>query len=260
MIISKFVPQFPTHQNAVDLFDGKWACDLSELQPDLRGGPAPLFKQDSRPRQMQAYLCDLGLSLCDMEILEIGPLEGAHTYQLEELGAKAVLAIESNSEAYLKCLIVKEIAGLKRSRFLLGNAQEHLASAQEGIDLIFCSGVLYHMADPCEFIRLMCKATKWIYVWTHIFDSEFIPSSVEGDRHAVSVERYGERLTYYQRNYGDMGHKSFLGGVEQVSSWITLDDMTKCFAMNNFELTNLIVEKAHFNGPAVSFLAKRVIL
>ncbi len=37
-----------------------------------------------------------------MNILELGPLEGAHTYQLR------ILAIEANAEAFLKCLVVKE--------------------------------------------------------------------------------------------------------------------------------------------------------
>ena len=56
--------------------------------------------------------------LAGFGILELGPLEGAHTYRLEQLGAERILAIEANVEAYLKCLIVKEILGLIKSKLL----------------------------------------------------------------------------------------------------------------------------------------------
>jgi hypothetical protein len=61
--------------------------------------------------------------LDDMSLLELGPLEGAHTYQLEKLGAKSILAIEANVEAFLKCLITKEITGLQVAKFMLGISQ-----------------------------------------------------------------------------------------------------------------------------------------
>ena len=59
-------------------------------------------------------------------ILELGPLEGAHTYQLEKLGAAEIVAIEANKEAFLKCLIIKELAQLERARFLLGDFVTYL--------------------------------------------------------------------------------------------------------------------------------------
>ena len=42
-------------------------------------------------------------------VLELGPLEGAHTYMLQQLGAKEIISIESNKRAFLKCLIIKNI-------------------------------------------------------------------------------------------------------------------------------------------------------
>ena len=44
-------------------------------------------------------------------VLELGPLEGAHTYQLHQRGAN-IVAVEASKQAYLKCLITKEIVGL----------------------------------------------------------------------------------------------------------------------------------------------------
>lgn len=73
-------------------------------------------------------------SLDAMTILELGPLEGAHTYQLARLGAKHILAIEANSEAYLKCLVVKEILQIPRCRFLLGDCLIFLQAHHDPFD------------------------------------------------------------------------------------------------------------------------------
>lgn len=54
-------------------------------------------------------------------VLELGPLEAGHTYLIEKLGASSVLGIESNARAYLKCLVVKEVMGMTKSHFLLGD-------------------------------------------------------------------------------------------------------------------------------------------
>jgi len=48
------------------------------------------------------------------KVLELGPLEGAHTYMLEKAGGD-VLSIEGNHGAYIRCLIVKNFYGLKLS-------------------------------------------------------------------------------------------------------------------------------------------------
>src|SRR5437764_1159033 len=100
---TKFEERAPAHANAIDIFAGRWAADLSEFDPAWRGGDAKLAV-DPRPGYAARYLGTAGY-LDGMTVLELGPLEGAHTYQLEQLGAARILAVESNVEAYLKCLI-----------------------------------------------------------------------------------------------------------------------------------------------------------
>src|SRR6187200_3094366 len=116
----KFEHRGPSHQNAVDIFQGKWASDFSEVCPGLRAGQRQLFTLDSRPRNA-ARLLGVNGRLDGMRVLELGPLEGAHTYQLEKLGAARVLAVEANAEAFLKCLITKEIADLRVAKFMHGD-------------------------------------------------------------------------------------------------------------------------------------------
>lgn len=85
----------PTHRNATDLFADRWASDLSELAPGPKAGGLPGFRADPRPGQAAAHLGVDG-RLDGYEVLELGPLEGGRTCQLEALGAKRITAVESN--------------------------------------------------------------------------------------------------------------------------------------------------------------------
>ena len=115
-ILDQYVTTTPSPQNAVDIFAGEWSSKLPEPFAEVRAGSALLFA-DAR---LEWGLTQLG-GVTGKTVLELGPLEGGHTYMLEQGGAASVVAIEANTRAYLKCLITKELLGLKRARFLCGN-------------------------------------------------------------------------------------------------------------------------------------------
>lgn len=254
---ARLVQERPAAKNAVALFQGKWACDLRELDPALASGSAPLFRVDRRPVELEAELNKLGRSVAGARILEIGPLEAAHSFQLEQLGAAEILSIESNSDAYLKCLIVKEIAGLKATRFLLGDAQLYVRDTSDRYDLVFCCGVLYHLADPFEFIRHACTLTDYVYVWTHFFDPAVTLLTPDGQRQPVRVDKGALSLTYYQRHYVEIDNDKFLGGNQFLSSWMPLPDLEASFRAAGFTPRIMNVDRAHPNGPAVTMLCIR---
>ena len=122
---AKFDQRPPQAQNAIDIFRDRWASDLSDVVPGVVSGPARHFGSDARPVHAMQHLAR-SAGMTAPRILELGPLEGGHTYQLDRLGAAEIVAVESNVEAYLKCLIAKELTGIKNARFLLGDFVEHL--------------------------------------------------------------------------------------------------------------------------------------
>jgi hypothetical protein len=79
----------PSYQTAVNLFRDRWASDLSEILGVSGSGPARLFTQDKRPEQLANSLGKDG-RIDGMTVLELGPLEAAHTWFLEKLGANDV--------------------------------------------------------------------------------------------------------------------------------------------------------------------------
>src|SRR5690349_6333313 len=108
-----YIRTAPSAQNAVDIFRGEWSSQLpATLQGEAKAGDTPLFEDDRIKWAIEQFG-----GATNFTALELGPLEGGHSYMLERQGATSVLAIEANVRAYLKCLITKELLGLKKVTF-----------------------------------------------------------------------------------------------------------------------------------------------
>jgi SAM-dependent methyltransferase len=248
----KFEIRSPSNQNAVDLFEGRWASDFAGVCPALRAGHVPLFIWDKRP-QDAARLLGVNGRLDGMRVLELGPLEGAHTYQLEKLGAASILAIEANAEAFLKCLITKEITGLRVAKFMYGDFSEYMKNSNEKFDVVFCCGVLYHLPDPLSLIYSISKITEKCFVWTHYYDKEHYAG---GPREVRFDPRYpGVRM--YASEYNNMDSGGFLGGNRPISVWLERDDIISAFYLAGFHEIEVIDETpTHPHGACFSFVAR----
>ncbi len=248
--IVRFEQRVPSPQTAVDVFRDRWACDLSPLLEVTGTGANLLFTHDKRPLQVAERFGGGGL-LQGMNLLEIGPLEGAHTWKFEQLGAESIVAVEASAEAWLKCLIVKELLGLTRARFLLGDALAYLQEERRRFDIVMCSGVLYHMADPLELIEQIATVSDRCFVWTHYYHP---------DRHPVefapaTVVRNGEQFTYWRHTYGDRS-VGFWGGNQSTAVWMSREDLLRAFELFGLDKIAIVDDEfQHPNGPAFTFAA-----
>src|SRR5215212_97505 len=165
-ILDAYVHSAPSAQNAIDIFKGEWASRFpAALGTPVEAGGIPLF-EDGR---IIWAINELG-GIQGNRILELGPLEGGHSYMLELYGAASVISIEANTRAYLKCLIAKELLDMKRVKYLCGDFIEYLKTSAEQFDMIMGSGVLYHMRNPVELLSLLAGHTNRLFLWTHYFD------------------------------------------------------------------------------------------
>lgn len=256
MSFQKFEPRAPSAQTAVDVFAGKWASDLSRVMAVANSGGADLFVSDPRPKwAAEAFGKGTG-RLDGMRVLELGPLEGGHSYQLEKLGAAAVVAIDTNTEAYLKCLIVKEVLGLTRCEFRLGDALEYMKTTADRYDVVFCSGLLYHMKNPIELIKACCDVGNRCFVWSHYYNEA--SGNNGGQRMPRHVTEDGFETTYHELESQDQGAGTDLGGHEGAGGWMGQEEIFACF--RHFGLDEIqVFEDAplHPNGAAMSFAASR---
>lgn len=246
----------PSIQSTLDLFEGEWASRLPPPYEGLRAGSIPLF-EDERI----AWLIDRLGGLHGMRVLELGPLEAGHTFMLEQGGADSVLGIEANVRAYLRCLIIKELLSLRRARFLCGDFVEWLRTAQDRFDLCVASGVLYHMRQPVELLELISEKADCIFLWTHYYDADRIPSgSPMAANFADTVEAAHDGFAHvlHRQVYGPELQTGFCGGNERFSMWMEREGVLGAlehFGFRDVEIGFDVPD--HPNGPSLALLARR---
>jgi len=257
-VLDTYVLKPPSDQNILDIFEGEWSSRLPEgLGLVTRPGTAPLFED---PRVVWAEE-NLG-SFADMAVLELGPLEGGHSYMLQDRGVRSVLAVEANTHAFLKCLCVKEVLGLDRVRFELGDFTTYLSGADSAFDVVFASGVLYHMQEPVELLDSISKVTGRVYIWTHYYDPEVVRRRKDLQRKLGPVRaiQHGD-VTYEgvtQAYKGALRWDGFCGGSKPVSTWLTRESILE--ALRRFGFTDIRIgfeEPDHQNGPAFAICASK---
>lgn len=248
----RFERRAPSPQNVVDLWAGNWASDLSGLLGVTGTGKAGLFEQDERPAQAAERL-GAGGRLDGMSVLELGPLEGGHSWMLERLGARSILAVEASAEAYLKCLAVKELLPLERTRFLHGDAIGFLEDTAERFDLVFCSGILYHMSDPLRLIAAIARVTDRCFVWTHYRDAVH-PAAPSLPR---PLQHRGFEATGWVLDYGTK-QAGFWGGNAPTTCWLERKDILRAFSHFGLGIADVVAEQPdHPHGPAFTFAVRR---
>jgi SAM-dependent methyltransferase len=255
----RYVTSPPSPQNALDILRGEWVCQLPPPFAHLEAGELTLF-DDARIH----WLVEETGGVEGQTVLELGPLEGAHAAMLEQYGAAHVTAIEANTHAYLKCLIVKEILGLQRVEFLCGDLVEYLRQPDgPSFDLCVASGVLYHMQNPAEVIALLATRCRGsLFLWTHYYDAAWVaqnPWVAHKLRGQTAAEHAGFRHTLYRYEYQEARHTAtFSGAGRPASYWMARDELLACVEHFGFERLRIAFdEPAHQGGPALALLAQR---
>lgn len=250
-IFDEYIERAPDAQSMFDIFEGQWLTAF----PEVRTGEVNLFDDE---RVKWAGLKVSGWS--GKEVLEIGPMEGAHSVSLEQSGA-SVTAVESNRKCFQKCLIVKQHFGLK-TNFLFGDGQKFMETTPKRYDVVMAFGVLYHLRSPAEFIESAARVGKSICLWTHYYDREAV--GVRGDlsiRFGKSPENFKfktQTLTAYTQYYlAGRAQPQFCGGSAPHSLWLTKDSIFTIFRELGFTITDSVDNVDHKHGPSILLIAHR---
>lgn len=256
--IARFSDRPPSDDLPFELFSGLWSSDV----PGIEGTGQFRGFEDDRIK----WMLDELKSIEGFSVLELGPLEAAHTYMLEQAGAD-VLAIEANYGAFLRCLVVKNYMNM-RSKFQLGDFQS-LDWEQDRYDLVLASGVLYHMTDPVGLLEELSKHTDRLMLWTHCFDTDFDAWSPNArkqldkgkwdTKNVVTGQSGSFKVRMVRQSYGEaLGWNGFCGGPEEFSYWIYREDLIGLLGHLGFQKIDVSFdEKGHQNGPCLAILAQR---
>ncbi len=255
MILDEYILTLPSSQNKLDIFKGEWSSILPEKYNLQTGGTAKLF-EDDRILWAKKVLGHPYFS----SVLELGPLEGGHSYMLNSKTNK-VISIEANTRAYLKCLIIKEIFKLKVD-FRLGDFNNYLKTCSDKFNVVYACGVLYHQLKPIELIKLIAAVTDKLFIWTHYFDAEIIKKreDISYKFSALkSMDFEGEKYYYSEYSYKTaLEWNGFCGGPSETSIWLTKESLIK--ALNKYGFTKMqfnFVDENHPNGAALAICARK---
>ena len=257
-----FFGSIPSDQNALDLFAGEWSSSPPADRPDLKAGATSLF-DDPRIAWAHHKFIEMGLEngFTGRDVLELGPLEGGHTYLIDKLGAASVTAVEANARAYLKCLIAKETFRMSdRVRFLLGDCLAYLRALEKTHDIAVASGLLYHLTNPVELLELLARRSDAIFLWTVFYDPAFVAQNpVPGAKfsEALAMDQSGFKHTVHRFNYGpSLEWKGFCGGGEVYSYWMEKSEIIA--ALRHFGFTQFRTEEhPNVHGSALMLAARK---
>ncbi|HJQ57145.1 MAG TPA: class I SAM-dependent methyltransferase [Vineibacter sp.] len=255
-VLSQYVDTVPSARNAIDAVSG-WHQTLA-ASADVVAGTG-IGYADIR---MSWCLEQFG-PITGLKVLELGPLEGMQTYLLDQANPELIHAVEANRLSFLRCLVTKELLGIKRARFLHGNFVPWLEQVDVTYDLIIASGVLYHMRDPVRLLELIAQRSNAIYIWTHYFSDAAMPQSdprrsvFRGD--AELVDFRGVRVALHRRSYhGAWRSTAYCGGIVDQHYWMEREGIEAVLRQLGFaDIRTAHDQHDQANGPCISIFARR---
>ncbi|HSP45644.1 MAG TPA: class I SAM-dependent methyltransferase [Chthoniobacterales bacterium] len=175
-------------------------------------------------------------------ILELGSLEGAHTFILaQHPGVKRVVALEGRNANLRKARFVQALLQIHNVEFAQANL-EHADLTQLGtFDAVFCCGLLYHLPEPWKLIQQCPPIAPLLFIWTQY--------ALENEARDIGQGLRG-------KTYIEGGPDEPLSGMSATAMWLTLDSLRTLLARSGYGKVDIIHDDpAHPNGPAVTISA-----
>ena len=172
-------------------------------------------------------------------ILELGSLEGAHSFILAQRpGVKRVVALEGREFNLRKARFVQELLHISNVEFAQANLENSDLAAFGTFDAVFCSGLIYHLPEPWKLISQLPALAPNLFIWTHYAadaDAEIVSDGLRGKVHSEG------------------GAADPLSGMSATATWLTLESLMAALTRSGYASTHVIDNNpAHPNGPAVT--------
>lgn len=142
-------------------------------QFDLAGNLTPIYREKwiIRHRERKRYFFEpvvdlFGGSLKGKRVLDLGCNAGFWSLNAAEAGADFVLGVDGRQMHVDQANFVFEVKGIDKSRyqFDVGNIYEYDFAAKGPFDVVFCFGLMYHIAKPFGLIEMISAINSDILV------------------------------------------------------------------------------------------------
>ena len=145
---------------------------------------------------------------------------------------------------------------------LVERLRQFVEKSTRTFDVIFASGVLYHMTDPAKLLFDMSRRSNQLFVWTHYVDAVNIDMKPAVKAHfgpAQVLEWDGCRYEQYTYSYQHaLDWNGFCGGSAPAAAWLTRDSILNLLQHCGFgKVTIGFDHPDHPHGPAFGLVAHR---
>jgi len=178
-------------------------------------------------------------------ILELGSLEGAHSFILAEWpGVESVVALEGREANLRKSRFVQELLKIRNVKFEQANLEEADLRRFGTFDAVFCCGLLYHLPEPWRLLEQLPAVAPLLVIWTQYAAENEAREIGRGLRGKTHIEG---------------GADEPLSGLSPTATWLTLQSLRDLLGASGYQRVEVIHDDpAHANGPAVTIGAATV--
>ena len=171
-------------------------------------------------------------------VLEIGSLEGGHTFQLAERAGE-VVAVESRPENLRRARYAQRLLGVRNVTWLPADVETDDLTRLGRFDAILCSGVLYHLPEPSRLLDQLPHVAPGVLIWTHV-------------GRAADVGHDGLVGQWFD----ELGVHNPTSGMSPRSFWPTLESLLDRLERDWASVDVVEQNDGHPNGPAVTIVCR----
>jgi hypothetical protein len=185
-----------------------------------------LFLEQSR--ELREIMDRIPYDFKDKEVMELGPLVGVHSYTLQNMGVKRVIAIEGRQQNYEECLYNKITYNMDKCIFVLANIKGTVINDVKNIDICVAFRVLHHLNNPYQVIKKISKITDNLCIFYRVA-SDNCPDGPETMIHGYKGKRCTEGFNR-------------VSGMQKYSIWLYKEELLRLLKDVGFTNTILIEE------------------
>jgi SAM-dependent methyltransferase len=136
-----------------------------------------------------------------------------------------VLGVEGRQYNIDRAEFVRSILGLENVKFLLVDLEKYDMAKLGRFDVVFCSGILYHLPEPWTLIEGIRRISDKVFIWTHYAEEAKATEVING-----------YRGWWYQES----GFKDPLSGLSPKSFWLAFDSLQDMLRHCGFTRQNIV--------------------
>ncbi|MFL6520741.1 MAG: class I SAM-dependent methyltransferase [Chthoniobacterales bacterium] len=210
---------------------GPWIYQF-QIDGKTYGGPISA-EGDVRVERFFRYVAE------PKSILELGALEGAHSFILaERSGVERVVALEGREASLRKARFVQNLLAIPNVEFVQANLEHTDLARFRKFDAVFCCGLLYHLPEPWTLLEQLPSVAPVLYIWTQYAREEEARDVGPGWRGKIHIEG---------------GADEPLSGMSATATWLTIQSLCDLLRSCGYNRVDVIYDDpAHPNGPAVT--------